>query len=119
MRSNRRPSSRQRYLLLFFDLPNKDRDDQRIYRRFRKTLIREGYVQLQKSVYLKSIRNYSSMGEEIRKVQGSAPLNSDIKIIPFTSESIRKVISVCGEPWQYEWLSQELVLLTEFEESAV
>ena len=39
------------YLIVFFDLPVKTKNDRREYARFRKTLLNAGFQQLQYSVY--------------------------------------------------------------------
>lgn len=46
-------------MLVFFDLPTDTASDRREYRRFRKMLIRSGFLMLQESVYCKLLMNTS------------------------------------------------------------
>ena len=40
-------------VMVFFDLPTESLDDKREYRKFRKYLIKKGFMMLQESVYCK------------------------------------------------------------------
>lgn len=105
--------SRQRFLLLLFDLPVKTRRNRSAYRRFKKLLKQDGYIQLQKSIYLKTIRNYISIPAEAGKLKSYVSSDCDIKLIPLTFSSMGKVLNICGEPWPFEELGKEMVVLSD------
>ena len=44
-------------VLIFFDLPTETAKDRKIYSKFRKLLINEGFIMLQESVYAKLALN--------------------------------------------------------------
>ena len=44
-------------MLLIFDLPTETSDDRKVYRRFRKFLLSEGFIMHQFSVYSKLLLN--------------------------------------------------------------
>ena len=46
-------------ILVFFDLPTETSKDRKIYSRFRKFLIKEGFIMMQESVYSKLTLNNS------------------------------------------------------------
>ena len=46
-------------MLVFFDLPTETSKDRKIYSRFRKFLIKEGFIMMQESVYSKLTLNNS------------------------------------------------------------
>lgn len=46
-------------ILVFFDLPTETSKDRKIYSRFRKFLIKEGFIMMQESVYSKLALNNS------------------------------------------------------------
>ena len=50
-------SYRYMRILVFFDLPVTTEDDRRVYRTFRKYLIKSGFLMLQESVYCKLAQN--------------------------------------------------------------
>ena len=57
--------------IIFFDLPNVYSIDKRNYNRFRKYLIKEGFIMLQESVYSKiSLNNQQSdaLNQRIKKI---------------------------------------------------
>ena len=44
-------------ILVFFDLPTETSKDRKIYSKFRKFLIKEGFIMMQESVYSKLALN--------------------------------------------------------------
>ena len=51
-------SYRYMRVMVFFDLPTESLDDKREYRKFRKYLIKKGFMMLQESVYCKLALNF-------------------------------------------------------------
>lgn len=66
---------RNRFLriILFFDLPVETASQRKAYAFFRKKLITNGFIMLQKSVYTKLVINRQSMELEINKVKTILP----------------------------------------------
>ena len=106
-------SSRIRFLLLTFDVPCKSKSEQRAYRRFRRSLIQFGYIQLQESVYLSLIRDYTSVKKEVKRLKETAPKGSDVKLIAFSQKTSQQVITISGNDWPFEALSREIVVITD------
>ena len=46
-------------MIVFFDLPTLTNEDKRNYRKFRKVLIKNGFIMLQESVYCKMMTSPS------------------------------------------------------------
>lgn len=58
-------------IILFFDLPTGDLEDKREYRKFRKFLIKKGFLMLQESVYCRLVLNQTvanAMVASIKKI---------------------------------------------------
>ena len=49
-------------MMVFFDLPTETAEDRRNYRLFRKTLINNGFIMMQESVYCKLLINRTAEG---------------------------------------------------------
>lgn len=104
---------RQRYLLLLFDLPNKTRSECAVYRRFKKHIKQDGYVQLQESIYLKILRNVISVPIEVSKIEALVPEKCDVKMIPLTYASMDKIMNISGSPWPFEEQGKEVLILSD------
>ena len=73
-------------IILFFDLPMITEDDKRIYTRFRKELVRNGYMMLQFSVYSKICTNREAAVNNILKIKKNVPEKGSIRILLVTEK---------------------------------
>ncbi|WP_241957687.1 CRISPR-associated endonuclease Cas2, partial [Staphylococcus devriesei] len=55
-------------VLLMFDLPVETKQQRRIYSKFRKRLIEDGFLMMQYSIYIKSVINKDAADLTIRRV---------------------------------------------------
>ncbi|MDO4732810.1 MAG: CRISPR-associated endonuclease Cas2 [Bacillota bacterium] len=83
-------------MLVFFDLPTETDAERREYRRFRKLLIRNGFLMLQESVYCKLLLNstaQASMAELLRK---NRPDKGLVQILTITEKQFAKMEFITG-----------------------
>lgn len=85
---------RQMRLLLFFDLPVETRDERRAYSRFRKNLIKDGFMMLQKSVYCKLLTNASAVDASVQRIERYKPEGGMIDILVITERQFVKMRSL-------------------------
>lgn len=83
-------------LMLFFDLPMKTKEQIKVYTLFRKTLIKEGYMMLQYSVYCKLFANRESAIKHVQKVKKVVPKNGQIRIMLVTEAQYSKMEIIVG-----------------------
>lgn len=84
-------------MLVFFDLPTETSEDRRNYSRFRKMLIKSGFVMMQESVYCKLLLNSSAdklMEEKIRKER---PPKGNVQLLTITEKQFAKIVFISGE----------------------
>ncbi len=83
-------------IILFFDLPMITEDDKRIYTRFRKELVRNGYMMLQFSVYSKICTNREAAVNNILKIKKNVPEKGSIRILLVTEKQYAKMEIILG-----------------------
>ena len=83
-------------ILLFFDLPMVTDDEKRIYSRFRKQLVRNGYMMLQFSVYSKICANREGAVNNILKIKKHIPDKGSIRILLVTEKQYSKMEIILG-----------------------
>ncbi len=84
-------------MLLFFDLPTSTLEDRRNYRKFRKILIKNGFIMLQESVYCKMMTS-PSMEKSIKSlVHNNKPPKGLVQILSITEKQFIKMDYVVGE----------------------
>jgi len=90
---------RERFMriLIFFDLPVETSEDRKEYRRFRKFLIKEGFVMMQESVYSKLALNSSALDLIVNKIKREKPKEGLVQILNITEKQFASIINICGE----------------------
>ena len=85
-------SFREMRMIVIFDLPTKTDNDKREYRRFRKNLLKEGFIMIQFSVYSRFCRNDTEYAKYVRKIKKVAPkTKGEIRIIGLTEKQYEKM----------------------------
>ncbi|MGL5617808.1 MAG: CRISPR-associated endonuclease Cas2 [Metamycoplasmataceae bacterium] len=83
-------------LLLFFDLPSVELYEKKEYLKFRKSLLKNGYIMLQFSVYIKSINTSQKINGEIKKIKNELPNGGNIRIVQITESQYENMFILIG-----------------------
>lgn len=84
-------------VLIFFDLPVVSEKDRWEYRKFRKYLIKNGFLMLQESVYCKLAQN-STVGEAIcENIRKNRPSSGLVQLLKVTEKQYAKMDFIVGE----------------------
>ena len=73
-------------ILVFFDLPIETSKDRKIYSRFRKFLIKEGFIMMQESVYSKLTLNNSITNAIRDKIEKKKPPKGIVQMLVITEK---------------------------------
>ncbi len=73
-------------ILVFFDLPTETSKDRKIYSRFRKFLIKEGFIMMQESVYSKLALNNSITNAIRDKIEKNKPPKGIVQMLVITEK---------------------------------
>ena len=81
-------------LILFFDLPQDTKAEQRIYRQFIKYLKTEGFIRVQYSVYAKLCINNDSARTITKRLKNNVPENGDIRYLIITERQYQNIVNM-------------------------
>lgn len=84
-------------VLVFFDLPVTTSEDRREYARFRKFLMKNGFMMLQESVYCKLALNGSAASAIIANVHKNSPEKGLVQLLTVTEKQYAKMDIVVGD----------------------
>lgn len=84
-------------VLVFFDLPTETKDNRRNYSRFRKFLIKSGFIMLQESVYCKMALNQTAVSCIVNSIKNQKPPQGIVQILTVTEKQFAKMEFVVGE----------------------
>ena len=84
-------------IIVFFDLPTLSASDRRAYIKFRKYLIKSGFLMEQESVYSKIAIN-GTVAETIAKnIRNNAPNRGMVQLMKVTEKQYSKMEYIVGE----------------------
>lgn len=84
-------------IIVFFDLPTETGDDRRNYRKFRKALVKNGFIMLQESVYCRMISSPSVEMSVKKMIKDNKPPKGLIQFLSVTEKQFAKMEYVVGE----------------------
>lgn len=84
-------------VLLFFDLPVESASDRRAYNKFRNSLINDGFMMMQKSVYVKLLLNNTDVKTIKNRINKCKPKKGLIQILTITEKQFNSIELVIGE----------------------
>ena len=83
-------------VMVMFDLPTETAAERRAYRRFRKGLIRYGFMMLQESVYVKLALNATVQNSVMEAVRRMKPEHGIINMLCLTEKQYQHMECVLG-----------------------
>lgn len=84
-------------VFVLFDLPMETNEEKREYRRFRKLLLQDGFVMMQKSVYTRMALNQSVENSIKEKIRKGKPKEGVVQIMTITEKQFSKMEFLSGE----------------------
>lgn len=84
-------------IFVFFDLPMDSLEEKREYRKFRKALIKNGFIMMQESVYCKLMTTPSVENSVKNMIQMNKPSKEVVQTLVVTEKQFVKMEYVVGE----------------------
>ena len=89
-------------VICMFDLPVETEQEKKRYRIFRKNLIKEGFVMMQYSVYIRTCPNRDYCRRLEKRVQKFAPEKGNIRMITITEKQYIDMKLIVGSKGETE-----------------
>lgn len=83
-------------IIVFFDLPTETAQDRREYNRFRKYLIKSGFIMMQESVYSKIALNGTGTNTVIDAVKRHRPAKGLVQVLSITEKQYANIEFIVG-----------------------
>lgn len=87
-------------VIVFFDLPTTTHKSLVEYGKFRKFLIKNGFIMLQESIYSKLVINRSSLELVKKKIKDNLPSGGDIQLLEITEKQFASIEYLRGKAQQ-------------------
>ena len=83
-------------VVVFFDLPVITSADQKEYRKFRKYLIKSGFMMMQESVYCKLTTNANTADALIENIRKNKPADGLVQVLKITEKQYSGIDFIVG-----------------------
>ena len=83
-------------VIVFFDLPTVTMEERREYAKFRKYLVKSGFIMMQESVYSKLAQNATVADSIISNVKKNKPPEGLVQLISITEKQFQKMEYIIG-----------------------
>ncbi len=87
------------WLMIMFDMPTESKKDRKKYRWFRDKLIKEGYIMMQYSIYIKTFHSVEATKYGKEKIKNFIKYNilkGSIRIMMFTDKQFSNMDIIVG-----------------------
>lgn len=84
-------------ILVFFDLPTETGENKRDYRKFRKVLIKNGFIMLQESVYSRMLITPGAGELVVNVIRKNKPPQGIVQILTVTEKQFSQMEYIVGE----------------------
>ena len=90
-------SYRYMRVIVFFDLPVLTKEERRAYTKFRKFLIKNGFLMMQESVYCKLALNSTAVKAIVEQVHKNSPAEGLVQLLTVTEKLYAKLDLIIGD----------------------
>ncbi len=85
------------WVLTMFDLPTKTSRARKDYTLFRKSLLQDGFTQMQYSVYMRHCPSRENAEVHVERIQRSLPPRGEVRILVITDKQFERMKIFWGE----------------------
>jgi CRISPR-associated protein Cas2 len=82
---------RYMWVVAMFDLPVHDREARRAYARFRKSLLRDGFIKMQFSVYVRHSASRENAAVHASRVKAAVPDDGEVRVMVITDKQYERM----------------------------
>lgn len=84
-------------VIVFFDLPTVTTSERKEYTKFRKYLIKNGFLMMQESVYCKLAQNQISADLLVENIRKNKPITGIVQVLKITEKQYSKMEYIVGD----------------------
>lgn len=79
------------WVIALFDLPVDSKEARKRYTRFRKALIKDGFAQMQYSVYLRHASSRENAEVHVKRVEVAVPPEGEVRVFTITDQQFSRM----------------------------
>ncbi len=79
------------WIITMFDLPTDSKAARRSYTQFRKGLLKDGFTQMQYSVYIRHCASEENTAVHVQRIERILPPDGEVRIITITDKQFERI----------------------------
>jgi len=100
-------------LIVMFDLPVITETDKKIYNKFRRFLLNDGYFMLQYSIYVRVCKNADDVHKHEIKLSVNMPSKGNVRLLQVTENQFQSMKILCGKSVSEEKIGIDSMIVFE------
>ncbi len=92
-----RSGYRAMWIVAMFDLPTDTKRARQSYRAFRRVLLRDGFMMLQFSVYVRYCPSQENTTVHLKRIESNVPADGEVRIITLTDKQFERMHIFLGK----------------------
>lgn len=96
-----------------YDLPVISEKDKKIYGKFRRFLLNDGYIMMQYSVYSRICKNHDDIIKHINRIRKNTPEKGNVRLIQVTENQYNNMLLLTGNKLDDELITNESLIVFE------
>ena len=96
-----------------YDLPVISEKDKKIYGKFRRFLLNDGYIMMQYSVYSRICKNHDDVNKHINRLKINSPKVGNIRLLQVTENQYNNMLLLTGNKLDDELITNESLIVFE------
>lgn len=96
-----------------YDLPVITEKDKKIYGKFRRFLLNDGYIMIQYSIYSRICKNHDDIIKHINRIRQNTPEKGNVRLIQVTENQYNNMLLLTGNKIDDELISNESLIVFE------
>lgn len=100
-------------LIVMFDLPVVTETDKKIYNKFRRFLLNDGYFMIQYSIYVRVCKNADDVHKHEVKLSVNMPSKGNVRLLQVTENQFQSMKILCGSSVSEEKIGIDSMIVFE------
>ena len=100
-------------LIVMYDLPVVTERDKKIYGKFRRFLLNDGYIMMQYSIYSRICKNHDDIIKHINRIRQNTPEKGNVRLLQVTEKQYSNMLLLTGNKVDSELITSESLIVFE------
>lgn len=94
-----------------YDLPVISEKDKKIYGKFRRFLLNDGYIMIQYSIYSRICKNHDDITKHLNRIRQNTPEKGNVRLLQVTENQYDNMLLLVGNKVDDELITNDSLII--------